>query len=101
MARILQSCQNYGTYHQDSSAFGLDDEISLQLVNPWHYMSKYLVIAPDRKLLPVSGAEIQWMWAIVNPKKDHLVQGHNFGLGIPNIGHITTTARTKGGITFF
>lgn len=63
-------------------------------------MSKYLVIPPDRKALPTSSAEIQWMWAIVNPKKDHLVQGHNFGIGIPNIGHIATTARTKGKIVF-
>lgn len=59
-------------------------------------MSKYLVISPSRKFLPISSAEIQWMWAIVNPKKDHLIQGQNFGLGIPNIGQITTTARTKG-----
>ncbi|KAL0639987.1 hypothetical protein Q9L58_000815 [Maublancomyces gigas] len=75
------------------SAFGLDDEIASQLINPWNYMSKYLVITPDRKLLP-PGAEIQWIWAIVNPKKDNL-QGQKFGTGVPNIGHMTTTARTK------
>lgn len=96
---MLQSRQNHGTNHQDSSAFGLDDEIASQLINPWNYMSKYLVITPDRKLLPTS-AEIQWIWAVVNPKRDNL-QGQKFGTGVPNIGHMTTTARTKGEIDFF
>lgn len=63
-------------------------------------MSKHLVITPNRKIPPSDGADVEWMWAIFNPKKDNL-QGQKFGTGVPNIGQLTTTARTKGEIKFF
>lgn len=63
-------------------------------------MKKYIVIGPEDHPEP-SQADVQWMWALVNPKKDQLVQSHNFGSGIPNIGHIATTAHTKGGFSWF
>lgn len=52
-------------------------------------MTKQVVEPP--KELP--RAEVQWMWALINPNKEHAQDG---GLGIPNLGHIETTAQTKG-----
>jgi hypothetical protein len=58
-------------------------------------MSKYLALHGNVRP-ETSGANVQWIWALVNPRKDLHGPTRNYGLGIPNIGNIATTAHTKG-----